>query len=199
MKYSIVIIILITLSFYIQSCQKDEVIGNNDAINEVETELRDGTKLPIFYGTSFTTDNQLLAAQQGYKNTQELFNKLKIDSVLLFRTSNSGANFQGTIMYPYKVIIFFKDTTEYSNLYFAKSGGLQYKIIPTGTNELASNNPEKYISITKEVQTQTYYNFTCGANKTRFLYTIQTLTNQTQEYLNGFSCATSNYKLNHQF
>lgn len=134
-------------AFFISSCQKDEIeTDKNNTTSQVET--RSTSVDIVFFKSSLTTDNYLVADNNTIFRSYKIFNAAKIDSIEMFASNLPDINSGGVVLKHYKIRVNFNDSTEYYFSGHSKPVGNQFTFTPYGENQLRDLHSAKYLDIT---------------------------------------------------
>lgn len=144
--YSILFLSFISSLIFL-SCQKDEIENNTDN-KTTQVTTRSANADIVFFKSSLTTDNYLVADNNTIFRSYKIFNAAKIDSVEMFASGLPDINSGGVLLKHYKIRVNFSDSTEYYFSGHSKSVGNQFTFTPYGENQLRDLHSAKYIDIT---------------------------------------------------
>lgn len=144
--YSILFLSFISSLFFL-SCQKDELEPLKDNTNS-EVSTRSSSVDVVFFKTSLSTDNYLVANNNTVFRSYKIFNAYAIDSIEMIASNLPDINAGGIVLKHYKIRVNFKDSTEYYFSAHSKPVGIEFTFIPYGENQLRDFHSAKYIDIT---------------------------------------------------
>ena len=145
-----VVLFCIATSFFISSCEKDEIepsVQNIEISQNSDEEVTQRTQTLdiIFYRGSLTTDNYLVSSNRVY----QIYNKSKVKEVAFNATSQPSINVAGVVLRHYNVQIVYTDLTTRQFTAFSKSAAISFTFTPTGTNLLSDSHTSKFLELSQ--------------------------------------------------
>jgi len=127
-----------------------------------------------------------------FKKKQDVFNLHLLDTTFRNRIDDPNVNgFEG-YWDVYITTRLFKDGSTRIDTTYGESNGLYYFIVPESQyNQLAINNPYKWITVTQTNNFRSYFDEYCGKDKREFQYTILYGDNAARDYIRGDRCASN--------
>lgn len=145
-----IVFLLVSSSFFISSCEKDEIDSSIQSVDisqnsEQQVSKRTQTLDIIFYRGSLTTDNYLVSSNRVY----QIYNKSKVREVRFNASGQSSINVGGVLMRHYNIQIIYTDLTTRQFTAFSKSSSTSFTFTPTGTNLLSDSHTSKFLELSQ--------------------------------------------------
>lgn len=191
--FYVILLVAVYSILFLTKCVKDDEQGEN---TNIYLEQRASIKLPIFYNSTFTTDNFLQQGQQGYQNIQRVWNKSYVDSITFVRSQNALVNISGVVCGVYRVSVYDADTIVHIGEYLAKNISDSYTLYPQGQNLLTAYN---YCYVVRADSAEQYFDLSCGRIKLRHFYNIECNYSDIFVSVNSQLCNSPYFRFNHTF